>query len=224
VTRPTVILNMAVTADGKIAPVVAERARLGSAVDRREMDRLRAGVDAVIVGAGTVRAVDPPLHVRDASLAATRPAPALQVVVSGSGRVSPLARALCEPAHAPRILATTGAATVDPTLEQRGVEVWRFAETPIRIDELCQRLAERGVGRLLLEGGAELNAAFVAAKAVDELYLTITPLILGGRQAPTLVGGAGATLAAATALELVETRALGAEIFCHYRVRHDRGP
>ena len=66
--RPFVFLNAAVSADGKIAPSSRARVRLGSDRDRRRMDLLRASADAVLIGAGTLRAEDPPLQVRSEAL------------------------------------------------------------------------------------------------------------------------------------------------------------
>ncbi|MBN8249897.1 MAG: dihydrofolate reductase family protein, partial [Verrucomicrobia bacterium] len=77
---------------------------------------------------------------------------------------------------------------------------------------------ERGVRRLLVEGGGELNAALFEAGLVDEVHLTLCPLLVGGRTAPTLADGEGIPhLADAARLTLVNRRARGAELFLTYR-------
>ena len=83
------------------------------------------------------------------------------------------------------------------------------------------RLHERGVERLLVEGGGELNWALVAADLVDEIYVTIAPTLLGGSGAPTLLGGEGLPMRRQTRLRLVEVEREGDELFCRYAVRRE---
>ena len=221
--RPQVIINMAMTADGKTASATREYPRFTSPADRSRMERLRAGVDAILVGAETVRAIDPPLHLRDPELQAERrqagkPTGLIHVVLSASGRVPPSCKALMEPSARARILATSEAAGAGADGFGPAVQVWVLGPERVDLEELLQRLSTLGVDRLLVEGGADTNGAFLDRDLVDELHLTIAPTLLGGRSAPQVVGGRGLTMACRRPLELLGLDREGDELFCHYRV------
>jgi riboflavin-specific deaminase-like protein len=227
--RPQVIINMAATVDGKTASAAREYPRFTSPFDRARMERLRALADAVLVGAETVRAIDPPLQLRDpesiaARLKAGKPAGLVQVVLSASGRLPPQAKALAAASARARIVATTETGERALAGLGRDVEVWVLGKNRVDLETLLRRLQNQGVERLLVEGGAETNGSFLDADVVDELYLTIAPTLLGGRNAPPLVGGDGLTLANRRRLELVELTREGHELYCHYRVERDAVP
>lgn len=222
--RPFVYVNMAMTADGKITSAEREYPRFTSEVDRRGMDRLRAEADAVIVGAGTVRADDPTLQVRDPEMQAYReslgkPAGLVQVVVSSRGDLDPDCGFFTREPSAGRIVATVD--EIDPdresTLAARS-EVWKLGSRRVDLAALLERLGRRGVERALLEGGGELNWGFVERDLVDELYVTIAPALLGGRESPTLLEGRGFSMDAQRRLRLLEVRREGDELFCRYAV------
>ena len=88
----------------------------------------------------------------------------------------------------------------------------------IRAADVLGVLADRGVRRILLEGGGELNFSFLAANLVDEIYITVTPRILGGARAPPVADGSGFLASAHPQLELVSCRRRGDEVFLRYRV------
>jgi 2,5-diamino-6-hydroxy-4-(5-phosphoribosylamino)pyrimidine 1'-reductase len=223
--RPFVYINMAATVDGKITSAAREYPRLTSEHDRREMDRLRAEADAIAVGARTLRADDPPLQVRNDEMRAHRrtlgkPAGLLRVLITASGQVDPSSRFFDDTdAGAGRIVATVEALPDESlvALADRA-EVWKLGRDEVDLKELLKRLAARGVGRLLVEGGGELNWAFLRRDLVDELYVTIAPALLGGREAPTLLEGDGFVMDAQRRLRLESVRREGDELFCRYTV------
>ncbi len=222
--RPFVYLNMAMTADGKITSARREYPRFTSDEDRRTMDRLRADADAVLVGAGTVRADDPPMQIRDPALVAARrsrgrPAGVLNVVVSARLDLDPAARFFTAPHDGGRIVATIDDPPAErlPALESVA-EVWRCGEGRVALPRLLTRLRERGVERLLVEGGGETNWEFLREDLLDELYVTIAPTLLGGRDAPTWLEGDGLAMAGARRLRLVGVRRAGEELFCRWAV------
>jgi 2,5-diamino-6-(ribosylamino)-4(3H)-pyrimidinone 5'-phosphate reductase len=221
VQRPTVLVNMAVTADGKIDTVERRGARISGPADTLRVDRLRAAADAVMVGGRTLVVEDPRLTVRDPELIRGRvvrgrpPQPAKVAVATRLVRPGHSAPAL--PATSRFLLegstlvivATTSATPPDA----RQWLVWQGAQLIVhdapRVDlaVLLAELGERGIRSLMVEGGGTLVAALLEAGLVDELQLAIAPLLFGGEDAPTPVGGAGWPLSRAMPLRL-----LGSEV------------
>jgi len=224
VNRPFVSINMAASADGKITSAAREYPRMTSEYDRRNMDRLRAESDALLVGAQTMRADQPKLHVRTPEMQAYRrslgkPQGLLKILVSASLRFDPASRFLTDTDGGGLIVATVEDAPADrrAALAAR-VEIWTVGRGRVDLPELLHRLLDRGVQRLLVEGGGELNAAFLEADLVDELYLTIAPCLLGGRDAPTSFEGTGLAMQDQRRLELREVHREGDELYCRYAV------
>jgi len=224
-TRPFVYVNMAATVDGKITSAARETPCFTSDYDRREMDRLRAEADAILIGARSLRADNPPLHVRTEEMRAHRrslgkPEGLLRVLVTASGRFEPTSRFFDDTdAGARRIIATVEDAPDDRfAAVSARAEIWKIGRGEVDLKELLRRLAGRGVERLLLEGGGQLNWAFVRDDLVDELYVTIAPALLGGRDAPTLLEGDGLSMEMQRRLRLEHVRREGDELFCRYTV------
>ena len=222
--RPFVCMNMAMTADGKITSAARERVRFTSETDRKTMDRLRAEADAVVLGAGTLRIDDPYLHVREAEMKEYRrslgkPEGLLFVLVTASADVDPDSRFFRDPLASGRIVATVEDA---PAARLAGLaaraEIWKIGRGSVDLVELLRRLKQRGVERLLLEGGGELNWGFVRDDLLDEMYVTIAPCLLGGREAPTIVDGEGFRMKDGRRLRLVDLARVGDEIYCRYSV------
>lgn len=220
--RPFVYINMAMTADGKITSALREEPAFTSARDKQTMDRLRAEADAVLVGAGTLRADDPALAVRDAEMQAHRralgkPDGLVNVLVTKSAAIDPASRFFGAAEKSDRIVATVTDAPADRVARLSAVaEVWAVGAGSVDLRELLARLAARGIGRLLVEGGGELNWGFVRDDLFDELYVTVAPALLGGRDAPTLCEGEGLRMAGLRRLRLVSAEVVDDEIFCRY--------
>jgi 2,5-diamino-6-(ribosylamino)-4(3H)-pyrimidinone 5'-phosphate reductase len=222
--RPFVYVNMAMTADGKITSAEREYAAFTSRHDKRTMDRLRAEADAVLVGAGTLRADDPPLTVRDPAMREHRarlgkPAELGTVVISARLDLPPQARFFRDGDPARRVVATVEEA---PEARVRALAeraaVWRVGRGRVDVPELLRRLRASGVERLLVEGGGETNWSFLEADAVDELYVTLAPCLLGGRDAPTLLEGTGLRLAERRRLRLLSCEREGEELYLRWAV------
>lgn len=213
---------MAMSADGKISTHRRESFALGTAEDRYRMDVLRARADAVVIGSGTL-AKDPwPLRVRNRALRDRRRGKAtphpLNVVLSTGLALDTASRFFTEKSTS-RLVVTTREATA-ARIERVGrvAEVVVLPKRAIHPTDVVAALAERGAKRILVEGGGEVNYSFIKAGLVDEIYITVTPRILGGVDAPTVVDGRGFTARSHVGLELVSARRLGQEVYLRYRV------
>lgn len=224
---PHVLVNMAMTADGKIATANRAVSRFGSRRDTDGLYDLRATADAVMCGARTVAAgevrLDPgPIRYRRRRRRAGLAESHLRVLVSGSGRVSPAA-AIFKHRFSPILILATEKAGPRRlrNLARLADEVRICGREEIDFAAALRWLRRKwNVRRLLVEGGGELNGALFGAGLVDELHLTICPLLFGGRRAPTIAEGAGpASLAGLRALELVSKRLVGGELFLVFRRR-----
>ena len=224
--RPFVFINMAMTADGRIATANRAVSSFGSERDREHLLELRATADAVMCGARTV----------ESSVVTLGPGPArfrrlrrkrglsaynLRILVSGSGTLQPRAR-IFQHRFSPILLLTTARAArsridrlsklVDAMKICGGKEIdFGAALTWLR--------AKWNVKRLLCEGGGELNSALFRAGVVDELHLTVCPKVFGGRHAPTIAEGRDLEhLVDAARLNLKSVQRVGDELFLVYRV------
>lgn len=224
--RPFVLVNMAVSADGKIATANRSVENLGSARDATHLYELRATVDAVLCGARTASADGVTLgmggEIHERRRRRLRVAPQLlRVIVSGRGRLPLDAGPFLHPGGPIIVLTTTRVSARRRTeLAARSDAVVALGEREV---DLVQALAwlrrERGARRLVCEGGGELNDAMFRAGLVDEVHVTLCPKILGGRNAPTLAEGMGwARLSEATRLRLRQVRRVADELFLIYRV------
>lgn len=183
--RPTVAINMVTSIDGR-AQLDGTAERLGSRADRRLLRLYRAAFDAVGSGAGTLRAADLWLRVGD-DLAARRasegrPRNPLGVAIAGRRGVPTEARWFR--GDEPRILMV---GLHNPlTAPPAGTEMLRAPDDRPTPPWILARLAERGIGSFLLEGGPHINAAFLAADLVDELYWTVGAHLLGTTALPMI--------------------------------------
>jgi riboflavin-specific deaminase-like protein len=224
-TIPFVFLNVAMTADGKIAPASRRFVPFGSPRDRRHLLELRATADAVMSGATTVSTfpvtMGPgPAKYRHLRLKRGLAEYNLRVVVSGTGTIDPGAE-IFRHRFSPIIILTTAciSATRLRRLREVADEVKIFGRRKLNLPAALRWLRKKwGVKRLLCEGGGELNAALFQAGLVQETHLTICPVIFGGRDAPTLAAGEGVRhLSRAARLKLVSMKRAGAELFLVYK-------
>ena len=222
--RPRVTINVAMSADGKISTHSREKFSLGSPEDRRIMDVLRARADAVIVGARTVRNDGWAIRVRDPEIRrkrvarGRRPHP-LNVVLSTRLDLSPNSQFFEHPRTEKLIITSRQAKASRIRRFDKYGDVWVTPSNRIRPGAVLRELQRRGHKKILLEGGGELNFSFFKERLVDEIYITVTPRIIGGQSAPTPVDGSGFLKNDQVRLQLVSSRRRGEEVFLRYRVR-----
>jgi riboflavin biosynthesis pyrimidine reductase len=216
--RPLVGVNMVTSIDGR-AQLAGKAEGLAGRADRRLLQLYRVAYDAVASGVGTLRADDFYSHL-PADLAARRvaagrlPQPTA-VVIAGTGPV-PVDRRWFSHADQPRILVVGGGPTIG---EPPGTELLVAPTDEPEPGWVLERLAERGIGSLLLEGGPTTNAAFLAADAIDELYWTIGSRLLGTDALPMIAAIPDGSPWAEQPREgqLVSVHRSGDELLVHYR-------
>ena len=221
--RPFVRLNLAITADGKIATANRAISSFGSRRDLLHLYQLRKNADAILCGATTINAENADLGPGPATSrvpSSSKTKLPLRVIVSGRGRVDIAARLFRRP-FGPIVVLTTE--RVAPArrrqLQSVAQQVHVCGASQVDFPTTLRWLrSEWNVHQLLCEGGSQVNAALFEADLVDEVQLTICPWIVGGGQAPTLADGRGvAVLAHASAWQLHRARRLDKELFLIYR-------
>lgn len=221
---PFVFVNMAITADGKIATANRAVSSFGSKRDKDHLLELRATADAVMAGAGTVNSAPinlgpGPAKYRRMRIRRGLAEYNLRIVVSRSGGINPKAE-IFKHKFSPIIVLTTRRATSEKLKELRALadEVKIFGAQEIDFRRALRWLREKwNIKRLLCEGGGELNDALFRAGLVDELNLTICPKVFGGRAAPTISDGLGVLkLSNAAQFKLKSTERVCDELFVVY--------
>lgn len=209
--RPYVRVKLAMSLDGRTAMASGESKWITGPAARRDVQRLRARSSAIITGSGTVLADDPALTVRADDLGGPVERQPLRVLVDSARRV---------PASA-RIFAAPGQCMV-ATLEEGGAQVLALpgVDGRVSLEALCRVLAERQCNELLVEAGAGLAGAFIAAGLADELWVYMAPKLMGDGargllHLPEITG-----MAQAIALDLLDIRQYGPDLRLRYRVAH----
>lgn len=211
--RPRVVGNCAVSVDGKLAYAGGARAHLSGPEDLARVQRLRADSQAILVGVGTVLLDDPSLRVHWELLDGPRGREPLRVVLDSHGRVPAGARVL--DARQPTLVATASGCT---RTYPAAVERFSAGADAVDLPALLDHLGARGVGQVLVEGGARVFASFLRSGLLDELTVYTAPVLIGGRTAPSLLAGPETPSAAeAVELEREEVDALGAGTLARYR-------
>jgi riboflavin-specific deaminase-like protein len=222
--RPWVVVNMAMTADGKIATAGREVTTFGSPRDLKELYSLRATADAVLCGARTVEETGATLgnggeaFGRRRILSGLSPMP-LRVVVSGRASLNPSA-AIWKEKGSPIVVLTSSEAPARARqrLESLADAVWVSPSAVLDLEAALVWIRSKwGVRRLVCEGGGGLNSAMFRSGLVDELRVTLCPLVFGGGVSPTIADGTSAKLADAFRLGRPEVRRHGGELYAIWK-------
>ena len=191
-----VVVNAAMSADGKLSSRRREQIEISGPDDFDRVDRIRREVDAVAVGIGTVLADDPHLTLDDPERRQQRreqgrPADPARVVVDSRGRTPPDGR-ICDDAAETYVL-VSAAAPEDrrQALREAGAKLIVAGEERVDLPAAFGDLEAAGIDSLLVEGGGELIFSVIEAGLIDRLTVYVGSLIIGGREAPTLADGEG---------------------------------
>lgn len=223
---PFVFLNIATTADGKIAPANRQFVPFSTQRDRDLLLKLRSEADAVMSGARTVDLCPVNLGPGGAKYRRMRLRRGLaeynlRIIVSGAASINPNAE-IFRHKFSPVIVLASGRAERKKikALESLGAQLGIFGQAEIDFRGALRWLREKwDVKKLLCEGGGEVNAALLHAGLVDEVYQTICPVIFGGRTAPTLADGIGIEkLSDAIRLQMKSMKRHGDELYLRWRV------
>lgn len=223
--RPRVAINIAISADGKVNTARRTRYHFSGPHDKVIIRRLRAEADAVLWGSGTLLVDDPVARTVWRELVAARrergasPHP-LNVLVTASCRVPMSARFFAAAETAKVVFTSAGAPPERVRQYQTRAEVVARGDHTVDLPAALEWLAGHGVGFALVEGGPRLNFSLLEAGLVDELYVTIEPLVIGGASAPTLADGPGLVPGRGPALRLIGTEQHDDEIFLRYAAGH----
>lgn len=211
---PHVTLKIGMSLDGKTATRTGEARWITGEASRRRVHELRNAVDAILVGIGTILTDDPELTVRLPGVECRHPD---RVVIDSRLRIPNKSRVLLQRNRSRTILVAGSHAPEARIRELRelGAEVIVVDGGERRVDlrVVMERLGALGISSVLVEGGSEIAASSLAAGIVDKLVFFISPLLIGGREAPPVIGGRGAgPLADAPRLSSVRWETVGDDI------------
>ena len=212
-TRPFVVVNCAASADGKLALPDGRQTRISSEDDMAFVHRLRNWADAVIVGIGTVLKDDPKLTVKEKYV--PHPSAPLRVVVDSKCRTPAWAEILR--GEAPTLIAVSRKHGQCP----EGADIVECGDGRVDLRCLLEHLWERGVKKVLVEGGGTLISSFIDEGLVDEFMIFIGDLLIGGK-GPTSVMGKGASdFDGVVRLERYAVFPMTRGVRLHYRVKKE---
>ncbi|MBP0012899.1 MAG: RibD family protein [Roseofilum sp. SBFL] len=225
VDRPHITAILAMSADGKISDIDRSPARFGSTADKAHLEQQIAKVDAVLFGAGTLRAYGTTLSISDLQLLQQRqqqqePPQPVQIVVSQTGNLDVSYRFFQQ--SVPRWLLTTPEGAIPwQNQPELAPQFDRILTAPTHEggfywNGIFVQFAQLHLKRLAILGGGALVASLLAGDWIDELWLTVCPVLLGGATAPTPVDGLG--LSVPKSLTLLSAHPVGQEVFLHYQL------
>lgn len=221
--RPFIFINSAMSADGKISTKERKQVRISGQIDFNRMDQLRAGADAIMVGIGTVLADDPSLTVKSSELKEKRLKAGLdenptRIIVDSKAR-TPIDADIFKKGDGKRILLVSESASQEKVTElTKKADVIVTGKDSVNLPEAMGQLKERGIHRLMIEGGATLNWGMISTGLVDEIYTFIGNLVIGGKSAPTFADGEGFLEENIIKLELLDAEKIEEGVLLKWKV------
>lgn len=220
--RPYTLLSCGMSIDGYVDDAAEDRLLLSNDADFDRVDSVRAGCDAILVGAATIRQDNPRLLVRSAERRNARiargelPSP-VKVTVTGTGKLDPRARFFTAGdgeklvyCGTPALATARGRFGAVATLVDGG--------DPVDVRLVATDLYARGVRRLMVEGGGTMHTQFLTAGLADELQLVVAPFFVGDSRAPRFVGDGSFPWGPGRRAELAEVRQIGDVALLRYKL------
>jgi len=211
--RPHVIFSAAITLDGKLATRTGD-SKLSSKADKNRVHKLRSKDDAILIGKNTAKIDDPVLSVHN--IKKKNP---IRIILDSNATISSSSRILKTCSKIPTIIVVSKIAHKKnlQKLEKFPVQVIVCGNYIVNIKKLLGILKKKGIKNILVEGGVITNLAFVKENVVDEVIITITPYLVGGMTATTLVDGDGfSTVVKSIRLKLKNVSKMKNEVILHY--------
>jgi 2,5-diamino-6-(ribosylamino)-4(3H)-pyrimidinone 5'-phosphate reductase len=210
--KPHIILNCAASADGKIALPNRQKLDLSNSEDFSRVHQLRSECDAILVGIGTVIEDNPSLTINHKYSSGNDP---LRIILDTNYRIPEDSKILSEDKNT---VIAIGEHTDDRDLPN--VEIFRCGKDEINLQKLITYLGEKGIEKILVEGGETVMWSFLEKELFDELNIFISNIIVGGKETPTIAGGKGYANAKNTLkLKLKNIEKLGDGILIKYSKR-----
>ena len=208
--RPRIIINAAMSIDGKIALVGGKRIKISDEEDFERVHKLRNSVDAILVGINTILKDDPKLTVKEKFV--KNPQNPVRIVLDSKLRIPENARVFHQ--NGKTIIATTE----DSPNRKINAEIIRCGKNRVDLRCLMEKLWGRGIRSILVEGGKEVIFSFLSEGLVDEMNVFVGSVVIGG-DAPSLVGGKGAKYVDdVIKLKLLSCEKIGSGVLLKYQV------
>ncbi|WP_378735568.1 RibD family protein [Nocardia brasiliensis] len=213
-TRPYVLLSVAVSVDGYIDDTTPERLLLSNAADFDRVDEVRAESDAIMIGAETLRHDNPRLIVKSevrnaARVAAGKPPNPLKVTVTASGNLDPEFKFWHHGVEQKPVIYTTDAGAEKLARPFAALADVVALGDDVDFTAMLDDLGERGIGRLMVEGGSHIHTAFLSAGLADELHLAVGPTVVGDPAAPRFLNPATYPGGSTRRMRLVDVTQIG---------------
>ena len=220
--RPHVLVSAAMSIDGYLDDLNDSRLMLSNQEDFDRVDEVRAGADAILVGANTIRRDNPRLLVRSVRRQQQRvqrglPPHPMKVTLTGHGDLNPAAR-FFSTGEIEKIVYTHDSAAPALRAALEDVATVVAAGEPIDLRLVLDDLGERKVERLMIEGGGSIHTQFLSAGLVDEIHLVIAPFFVGNRDAPRFVHPGQLPQNSDNPMTLAEIRQIGDVVLLRYLV------
>ena len=220
--RPYVLLSCGMSIDGYVDDRSGDRLMLSNDADFDRVDAVRAGCDAILVGAGTVRQDNPRLLVRDEGRRAARvargerPDP-VKVTVTGNCDLDPASRFFTV-GGADKLVYCATPALGSARRKLDGLATVIDGGDPVDLTAVTADLRRRGVERLMVEGGGTIHTGFLTAGLADELQLVVAPFFVGDSAAPRFVSDGEFPWGPKSRAELTEVRQIGDVVLLRYKL------
>jgi len=207
--RPYVFINCAMSLDGKIASPSGKQIRISCDEDIKRMYNLRNESDAVLVGIKTVISDNPKLTVKEKYV--KNPRQPTRIILDSKCKTPVDSLVVNEKSKTYIITGSDCKKTYGKNVE---IIKCKTKNGTIDLEDFIQKIYEKGIKKLMVEGGSRVITSFISKKLVDDIYIYVGPIIIGGKNTPSLISDIDTNII----LKLVETKKIGSGILLHYKI------
>ena len=207
--RPYVFINCAVSLDGKIASKEGKQIRISCDEDIARMYKLRNDSDAVLVGINTVLNDDPKLTVKEKHV--KNPKNPIRIVLDTHCKTPKDALVVNNKA---KTFVITGEKCKKSYPDNVEIVRCKTKNNHIDLEDFLEKIYEKGIRKLMVEGGSNVITSFITEKLVDDIYIYVGSILIGGKNTPSLVSNLQSNIN----LRLKDTRDIGSGLLLHYKI------